>query len=200
MPASRGRGQSAGLTRAQIIEAAGDIVADAGAGALSMRTLATRLDVTPNALYAHVDSKDDVIDGVLDNVLGEVRRASPQAADPIAALERIMTSTYAVLVGHRDLVPSFLSRQGSRGPNALALGDIMNHLLGRIGAEDVDAARRVLVVHAIGSAAFATTGSEGRLAVSERVARQHFDLGLRWLLAGIVETAAKNETGGVTDR
>lgn len=192
MATSRGRGHSAGLTRAQIIDAAREIVADTGAGALSMRTLAKRLDVTPNALYAHVSGKDDVIDGVLDQVLGEVRRASPNAADPIAALERIMISTYAVLVRHRDLVPSFLSRQGSRGPNALELGDIMNALLARLGVVDVDAARRVLVVYAIGSAAFATTGNEGRLAVSEKVARQHFDLGLRWLLAGIVEATGKS--------
>jgi hypothetical protein len=70
----------------------------------------------------------------------------------------MMESTYDLLTAHPDLVPRFLSRQGARGPNAVRLGVVLDGRLTAAGvpAADVPQARRVLIVHAIGSAAFAT--------------------------------------------
>ena len=79
-------------------------------------------------------------------------------------------------------MPAFLARQGARGPNAQHLGVVLRGLLGRAGVQG-DAAQEalnVLVVHAIGWAAFASGSPLGGEAGAEP-----FDRGLRWLLTGI---------------
>jgi AcrR family transcriptional regulator len=48
------------------------VIAEEGVGALTMRTLATRLGVVPGALYRHVRNKERLQDLVLDGVLAEV--------------------------------------------------------------------------------------------------------------------------------
>src|SRR4029453_3037542 len=54
------------LTREEIIKEALALLEQEGPGALSMRRLADRLGVTPNALYTHVRGKADLIDGLID--------------------------------------------------------------------------------------------------------------------------------------
>jgi len=123
--------------------------------------------------------------------------AAPAAdvADPLAGLHALMASTYDVLTAAPDLVPLYLARQGARGPHAVRLGEITDGLLARAGVNPqvVPIARRVLIVHAIGSAAFAT-GTPPRSAVepvaadrpiSQAESRDNFRVSLSWLLAGI---------------
>lgn len=185
---SRGPGQRAGLDRAAVLTAAHTLLAERGLDALTMRALARRLDVAPNTLYSHVPGKTELVDALLDDRLSLVEEPAADAPDPVAALAAVMTSTYEVLLTRPDLVPLYLSRQGSRGPNAVRLGITMDALLGRLGlpAEAVPPARRALIVHAIGGAAFA--GADGP--VSSAVARADFARSLRWLLAGIVADRA----------
>ena len=56
------------LTREEIIHEALALLEEHGPGALSMRRLADRLGVAPNALYTHVRGKADLIDGLIDQV------------------------------------------------------------------------------------------------------------------------------------
>lgn len=44
---------------------------DQGIDAVSMRAVAERLGVVPMALYKHVGDKDDLVDGMVDSVIGE---------------------------------------------------------------------------------------------------------------------------------
>jgi hypothetical protein len=99
-----------------------------------------------------------------------------------------MTSTYETLTAHPDLVPLYLARQGARGANAMHLGEVLDTLLGRAGVApaEVPAARRALIVHAIGFAAFAI----GEVAIPAAAARDGFVLSLQWLLRGIVAGAS----------
>jgi AcrR family transcriptional regulator len=157
-------------------------------GELSMRTLARRLDVAPNALYSHVKDKTDLLDQLLDDTLSAV--AAPAGRPPRAGVETMMTSTYDTLTAHPELVLLFLQRQGARGPHAVALGEVLDDQLGRLGVADVTAARRVLIVHAIGFAAFATTGEDG----DPTATRAGFVRSLGWLLDGM--TKAPPEEGG----
>jgi TetR/AcrR family tetracycline transcriptional repressor len=166
----RSPGQRAGLTRAAVLAAAREIVAADGAGALSMRALARRLDVAPNALYSHVADKTDLLDQLLDDLLATVETDG---------IEAMMTSTYRTLTAHPELVPLYLERQGARGPNAVRLGEILDRMLGEAGVADVPEARRVLIVHAIGFAAFAGGYDEWTAA--------SFTRSLHWLLAGMTE-------------
>jgi AcrR family transcriptional regulator len=51
-------GARAGLDRARVIEAAGDLADESGAGALTLAALAARLGVRSQSLYAHVAGLD----------------------------------------------------------------------------------------------------------------------------------------------
>src|SRR6266511_488512 len=54
------------LTRERVVAEALTVIAEEGVGALTMRTLATRLGVVPGALYRHVRNKEQLQDLVLE--------------------------------------------------------------------------------------------------------------------------------------
>ncbi len=186
---TRTTGQRAGLSRDRVLAAARDVLAGGGLQALTMRTLADRLGVRPNALYSHFASKTALIEELLDDVLTEVRAPATDTPDWRMALHDLMASTHEVLLAHPDLVPLYLGR-GARGQNAQRLGEVMLALLARGGITGPPAreALRVLIVYAIGFAAFVTQpGFERDDDPDARRAELvgNFDSGLRWLLAGI---------------
>ena len=185
MTATRGPGQRAGLSRDLVLDAATDLLDERGA--VTMRAVAQRLGVAPNALYSHVADKTELVDGVLDRVLAQVDAPPPApGVDPRDALHRLMASTHDVLLRHPQLVPAFLARQGARGENAQRLGAVMLEHLAAAGVTG-DAAReaqRVLIVYTIGFAAFDGAPDERTLPGAEL--RGNFERGLRWLLAGII--------------
>lgn len=59
------------LNRERVLEAAFALADDEGLDALSMRRLGQRLGVEAMSLYNHVDSKDDLLTGILDLVAAE---------------------------------------------------------------------------------------------------------------------------------
>ena len=189
MSPSRTPGQRAGLTRARVLAAARELLDEHGVEALTMRALAERLGVRPNALYSHVESKEALVDEVLDDVLAAVDAPSPEARDPLAGVHAMMASTYRVLLAHADLVPLYLARQGARGPNARHLGEVMLALLARggVAGRRADEALHVLIVYTIGSAAFATRSplATGDAPPPGGDQAAHFERGLKWILAGI---------------
>lgn len=192
MTTHRGPGKRAGLSREAVLAAAHEVLVADGLEGLTMRALARRLDVAPNALYSHVANKTALVDALLDDLLAQVVPPAPDVEDPVEGLAALMTSSYRVLTRHPELVPAYLVRQGARGPNAVRLGEIVTGLLARIGVTGSAAtqARRVLIVHAIGSAAFTGAPDADRpVAVEESAADAA--AGLRWLLAGIAATAAR---------
>ena len=190
----RARGRRAGLNREAVLAAARTLLEERGLDALSMRALAARLEVAPNALYSHVASKAELVDAVLDDVLGEVRRvhSGGGTVDPVRGLRALLTATYEVLLAHPDLVPLYLARQGARGDNAQRLGAEMTDLLARADVRDAAArdALHVLVVFTIG---FAAVGARpvgerepGQRPLADDDVRAAFATGLDWLLAGIL--------------
>ena len=189
-------GQRAGLTRERVLAAAHQLLTDGGVEALTMRALADRLGVSPNALYSHVASKAELVDALLDDVLGAVHVPALETEDPGAALHALMATTYDVLLAHPDLVPLYVARQGARGPNALRLGEVMLGLLAGAGATGPRAleARRVLIVYTIGFAAFTTSPlfddhGDPRLPAEE--VHETFESGLGWLLVGIMSSTGR---------
>jgi AcrR family transcriptional regulator len=155
---TRRPGQRAGLDHSAVLAAARELLAQHGGEAVTIRALARRLHVAPNTLYSHVASRTALLDELLDELLAGVEAPAADVADPLAGLHALMASTYDVLTAAPDLVPLYLARQGARGPHAVRLGEITDGLLVRAGVDPqvLPIARRVLIVHAIGSAAFAT--------------------------------------------
>jgi AcrR family transcriptional regulator len=64
--------ERAPLTRDRILRAAVELADRGGVESLSMRNLAQELDVVPMALYRHVANKDEMLDGMVDLVVGEI--------------------------------------------------------------------------------------------------------------------------------
>jgi AcrR family transcriptional regulator len=183
----RRAGERAGLTREAVVAAAAQLVADEGLDGLTMRSLAERLAVHPNSLYSHVASKAALLEALVDDMLRAV--PSPEeSGDWQNDLRSIMVHTYDVLLDHPDLVTLVLGR-GSRGPEATRLGEAMHRLLRRGGiyGDRADRAVQVLIVYAIGAAAFAASPGFGDDPPAERTTRMraNFEAGLSLLLEGL---------------
>ena len=67
------------LSRDRVLRAAVTLADAAGIDSLNMRKLAQELGVVPMALYKHVANKDQLLDGMVDVIVGEIQ---PQSADP----------------------------------------------------------------------------------------------------------------------
>jgi AcrR family transcriptional regulator len=64
------------LSRALVLDAAVTLADANGLEGFSMRRLAQELGVVPMALYKHVANKDDLLDGMVDTVFGEIESPS----------------------------------------------------------------------------------------------------------------------------
>jgi len=190
MSTSRGPGQRAGLDTVQVLAAARAVLREDGVQALSLRAVARRLGVAPNTLYSHVAGKEDLLDLVLDDVLGGVAVPAEEEVrrDPWGAVRAIMLDSYDVLLAHSGLVPAYLDRQGARGVQARRLGVVTMRALVTAGLDEAAAreAMRVLIVNTVGFAAFSARpqGAGARVIGADEL-RRNFESGLDWLLAGI---------------
>lgn len=60
------------ITRARVLDAALRLVNERGAAGLTMRALATELDIEAPSLYKHIANKDEILDGLCELVYGQV--------------------------------------------------------------------------------------------------------------------------------
>jgi AcrR family transcriptional regulator len=113
------------LSRERIVAAALELVDTEGLAALSTRRLAAVLGVSGPSLYNHFATMDQLMDAVVDEVVGEVDLSMWESVDPggwagpVAAWAR---SYRAALVAHPNLVPALAHGPGRR-PNSLRLAD-----------------------------------------------------------------------------
>ena len=97
------------LSRERVLRAA---LVDADAGgleAVTMRRLADELGVAPMALYRHVANRDDLIDGMVDVVFGELY-LPPTRTDWRRAMRKRAISVRDVLARHRWAIGLMESR------------------------------------------------------------------------------------------
>jgi AcrR family transcriptional regulator len=87
------------LTRERVLEAAIALADEGGIESLSMRKLGQALGVEAMSLYNHVANKDDILDGIADQVLAQIQL--PRAGgDWEAAIWRCATSAHDALTAH----------------------------------------------------------------------------------------------------
>jgi AcrR family transcriptional regulator len=122
------------LSRERVLRAAIDQADALGLDAVSMRKLADVLDVAPMALYRHVASRDDLIDGMVDIVFGEVALPS-SGTDWRTAMRRRAISLRDVLSRHRWAIGLMESRRNP-GPANLRHHDAVLGSL-RAGGFDI---------------------------------------------------------------
>ncbi|MGH3794191.1 MAG: TetR/AcrR family transcriptional regulator [Pseudonocardiaceae bacterium] len=133
------------LTRPRIVRAALRLVDDRGLSALTMRALATELKVSPMALYNHVRDKDELVDLMLDLVLGEVD-CSAADGDWLTQLRALVCSFHRALATHHHLAKVY-STQLRIGPHGLRIIERAIQLLLQAGFAPPNAAAAFLTLY-----------------------------------------------------
>ncbi|WP_433345858.1 TetR/AcrR family transcriptional regulator [Microtetraspora malaysiensis] len=131
----------AALTHDRIAEAAVAIADAEGIDAVSMRRLAERLGVATMGLYRYVRGKDEVIELMLDAVIGREAQVEP-AADWRATLRAAAWGLRAVLLRH----PWIVRISTWSGPLTPHLVGRLDGLLASLDHLDLDADTRMVVV------------------------------------------------------
>ena len=140
------------LNRDRVLAAAVALADAEGVDAVSMRGLAQHLGVVPMALYKHVANKDELLDGMIDAVVGEIE---PPVAGPDwrAAIRRRILSARTVLLRH----PWARRVMESKTTPTLTVLGYMDSTIGMFlaGGLTVDLTHQVM--HALGSRIFGFT-------------------------------------------
>jgi len=114
------------LSRERIVEAALALVDAEGLDALSTRRLAAELGVSGPSLYNHLATKEELLDAVVDVVVGEVDVSMfaglADGGDWRTALWDWAGSYRAALAAHPHIVPALAQGMGHR-PNSLKIAD-----------------------------------------------------------------------------
>jgi AcrR family transcriptional regulator len=84
------------LTRRRVLRAAVVLADRGGVAALSMRKLAQELGVEAMSLYHHVANKDDILDGIIDVVFGEIELPTGEAGWEAAMRRRAVSAREAL--------------------------------------------------------------------------------------------------------
>lgn len=105
------------LNRDKVLEGAMAVADEGGLEALTMRALAKHLGVKPMTLYHHIDSKEDLLDGLIDLVFAEIELPPPDKPWRDAIYQRT-ASARQVLALHPWATPLMESRT-TPGPATL---------------------------------------------------------------------------------
>ncbi len=108
------------LSRPRVVRAALHLVDEKGLAALTMRALANELEASPMALYNHVRDKDELVDLMVDLMLGEVD-TSATGGDWLTQLRALVRSYRQALVSHHQLARGAYSSRVRIGPNGLLI-------------------------------------------------------------------------------
>ena len=173
------RGPRRALSQDEILDAALGLLDEGGPDAASVRGIAARVGVAPNAVYTYFPGKAAVIKALVERLLGEVDhdvfadRSRPwrERVEALALDLRSHLSTHPGAVGLMIGGPM-------DGPHALALNEHLLEVLADAGLDRTEAARAsyLLIVYVFGAIALevADVHEAGPLPPeSERIATRH---------------------------
>ena len=125
-PRSGGRGPQPSLSVDAIVTAAVALADAEGVDAVSMRRIAAELGAGTMSLYRYVETKDDLLDLMADQVMGEDGPGGPRTGEWRTDLRRIAVDYRRLMLRHPWVLPIAASRP-PLGPNNLRRTE---HLLG----------------------------------------------------------------------
>jgi AcrR family transcriptional regulator len=134
------------LSRERVLLAAVAMADAGGVDALSMRRLAQDLGVVPMALYKHVASKDELLDGMVDVIVGEIDPPVAGTDWKAAVRQRVLSARRALL--RHPWASRVVESRAAATPAVLAYMDSMIGLF-RAGGFSVDLTHHAM--HAMGS-------------------------------------------------
>lgn len=135
-PAPRGRGAAAGLSVDRIVATAIALADAEGLDALSMRRVATELAIGAMSLYTYIPGKGELIDLMLDAILGEL---PPGSGDPSwrVRVRAIARDIWALYERHPWALQVSASGRPPLGPNVMAKYERELRALDGIGLTDL---------------------------------------------------------------
>jgi AcrR family transcriptional regulator len=183
------RGRRRTLSEQAILDAALALLAERGADAVTVRGIAARVGVAPNAVYTYFPDKAAVVRGLAEHLLGRVEhdRFADSAQPWRDRVRALALELRAELLAHPGSVHLMLGHPPD-GPHAQAVRETLLAVLADAGLGPADAADAsyLVNVHILGSVAFeAAAPPEGA-----GVAITRFGWGLDRLLDGLAARAA----------
>jgi AcrR family transcriptional regulator len=149
---------SSPLKRERVLEAALTVAEREGFERLSMRLLARELGVSTMALYRHVTNRDDLLDGLVERLLGEVEL--PDESLPWDERLRRLASELRALARRRPQLFGLLLRRRAVGEDATRAREVALRALRDAGlqSEAADRMERLLSTVVMGFALSEATG------------------------------------------
>ena len=130
---------------------------------MSVRGIAARVGVAPNAVYTYFPDKAAVISALIERLLGEVNHEvfADRTQPWRTRVESLALELRERLTAHPGAVPLMFNGP-MNGPHALGLSERLLELLGDAGLQPADAARAsyLLTVYLFGSIAFAVADQD----------------------------------------
>lgn len=125
-----------------IVSTAVLLISEHGLPALSIRSIAAELGLSPMSVYRYVDSKDDLLDLVLLEVLARMEIPPSLSGDWRERIVEVMLAWRDLLLTHANVVPLLLERPIPRGSVGLArVQEAVLSILEHADIRSVDAVR-----------------------------------------------------------
>ncbi|MBP7929008.1 MAG: TetR/AcrR family transcriptional regulator C-terminal domain-containing protein [Acidimicrobiia bacterium] len=200
-----------GLDRDQVVEAALTLIDEQGLDALTMRNLASRLNVEATSLYTHIENKGDILDGVIDLVneglsipatgpgwenrvraychaYRDALLAHPHVTPAIALRPVVTPSTMSLVeTALQELVDMGFEPELARRVLNVVAAFVVGHVLAELSARPLYSGRSEDEIRAVR----AGLAAEGRplvaatIAVEDADREAEFDLGVEMMIVGL---------------
>lgn len=156
----------------QIVDAALTLLDEGGSAGLSVRAVAGRLGVNPNAVYTYVPDREALERAVVERLLAEADAGIESQAHPVdfsrsrtwrADLLAYAGRLRSVLLRHPGAAPLFMTAP-MNGPHAMAIGEHLLETFAAAGLSGDDAARATyaVIVYVLGAVALEVAETDGR--------------------------------------
>ena len=138
------------LSKARVLDTAVALADEGGVDALSMRKISQALGVVPMALYKHVANKNELLDGMIDVVVGEIDPPA-HGADWKAAIRGRVLAARRMLLRHPWAPGVIESRMKARATPTLVVMAYLDSMIGifRAGGFSIDLTHHAM--HVMGS-------------------------------------------------
>lgn len=184
MNRTRGRpAQGNELQRADIIHAALEMMNESGEVSLTMRALASRLGVSPMALYRHVKDKAGLIQALSDHVYAGVLREVPHQANAVSVIRTMLSRYHEAVSHHPQLTLAIFANPEALAGVTAQLTELLATCLEQVATRPL-IWRDILIDHAHGSA-LALVSSQGEPSQVQAL-RLHYQQALELLLESMI--------------
>ena len=140
------------LTRERVVGAGIELADRDGIESISMRRLAQELGVEAMSLYTHVRNKDDLLDGMVDAVIGKIP-TSADGADWKTSLRQMVLAARSIVLTH-PWAPRLIESRTTPGPATMRY---INTVIGLLREGGFTIAQAHHAIHILGSRALGFT-------------------------------------------